>query len=116
MLLYSRRFTIWLISFLAVLIVYFVYNRLSRTPTIPTDITATSAGQLADVCDSNTSVGKIGDVGVGVIKNARYTTLNAQKQVERLGNRKALSEYLPPKLQLHDYGRAGKSRRGSRGR
>ena len=83
MLLYSRRFTIWLISFLAVLIVYFVYNRLSRTPTIPTDITATSAGQLADVCDSNTSVGKIGDVGVGVIKNARYTTLNAQKQVER---------------------------------
>ena len=43
----------------------------------------TPAGQLADVCDSNTSVGKIGDVGVGVVKNARYVTLNAQKQVER---------------------------------
>jgi len=83
MLLYSRRFTIWLVSFLAVLVVYFVYNRLSRTPTIPTDIMLTPAGQLADVRDSNTSVGKVGDVGVGIIKNAQYTTLNDQKQVER---------------------------------
>ena len=83
MLLYSRRFTIWLVSFLAVLVVYFIYNRLSRTPTIPTDTMLTPAGQLADVRDSDTSVGKIGGVGVGGIKNARYTTLNAQKQVER---------------------------------
>jgi hypothetical protein len=83
MLLYSRRFTIWLVSFLAVLVIYFIYNRVSRTPPIPTDIYITPAGQLADVCDTNTSVGKVGDVGVGVIKNARYTTLNAQKQVER---------------------------------
>ena len=83
MLLYSRRFTIWLVSFLAVLIVYFIYNRLSRTPPIPTGTSLTPAGQLADVCDSNVSVGKVGDVGVGIIKNARYTSLNAQKQVER---------------------------------
>ena len=83
MLLHSRRFTIWLVSFLAVLVVYFIYNRLSRTPTIPTDTTLTPAGQLADVRDSDTSVGKVGGVGVGSIKNARYTTLNAQKQVER---------------------------------
>jgi hypothetical protein len=83
MLLYSRRFTIWLVSFLAVLIIYFLYNRLSRIPPIPTDITTTPAGQLADVCDSAGSVGKVGDVGVGVIKNARYATLNDQKQVER---------------------------------
>jgi len=83
MLLYSRRFTIWLMSFLAVLVVYFIYNRLSRTPLIPTDIMTTPAGQLADVCDSTVSVGKVGDVGVGLIKNSRYTTLNAQKQVER---------------------------------
>jgi len=83
MLLYSRRFTIWLVSFLAVLVVYFIYNRVSRTPTIPTDASMTPAGQLADVCDSNGKVGMVGDVGVGVVKNARYTTLNAQKQVER---------------------------------
>ena len=83
MLLYSRRFTIWLVSFLAVLVVYFIYNRLSRTPPIPTDASMTPVGQLADVCDSNGKVGMVGDVGVGVVKNARYTTLNAQKQVER---------------------------------
>jgi hypothetical protein len=83
MLLYSRRFTIWLVSFLAVLVVYFIYNRLSRTPPIPTDASMTPAGQLADVCDSNGKVGMVGDVGVGVVKNARYVTLNAQKQVER---------------------------------
>jgi hypothetical protein len=83
MLLYSRRFTIWLVSFLAVLVVYFLYTRLTRTPTIPTDITTTPAGQLADVRDSNASIGKMGGVGVGIIKNARYTTLNDQKQVER---------------------------------
>ncbi len=83
MLLYSRRFTIWLVSFLAVLIVYFIYNRLNRTPTIPTDIMTTPAGQLANVRDSNVSVGKVGDVGVGIIKSARYVTRNAQKQVQR---------------------------------
>ena len=83
MLLYSRRFTIWLVSFLAVLVVYFIYNRLSRTPTIPTDIMTTPAGQLANMRNSNVNIGKVGDVGVGIIKNARYTTLNAQKQVER---------------------------------
>ena len=83
MLLHSRRFTIWLVSFLVVLVVYFIYNRLSRTPPIPTDASMTPAGQLADVCDSNGKVGMVGDVGVGVVKNARYTTLNAQKQVER---------------------------------
>ncbi len=83
MLLYSRRFTIWLVSFLAVLVVYFIYNRLSRTPPIPTDASMTPAGQLADVCDSNGKVGIVGDVGVGIVKNAYYTTLNAQKQVER---------------------------------
>jgi hypothetical protein len=43
----------------------------------------TPAGQLANVRDSNVNVGKVGDIGVGIIQNARYTTLNAQKQVER---------------------------------
>ena len=83
MLLHSRRFTIWLVSFLAVLVVYFIYNRVSRTPPIPTEAAMTPAGQLADMCDSTGRVGMVGDVGVGVVKNARYTTLNAQKQVER---------------------------------
>ncbi len=72
-----------LVSFLAVLIVYFIYNRLSRTPEIPAGITTTPAGQLADVCEMNSQIGKVGEVGIGAIKNARYTVLNDQKQVER---------------------------------
>ena len=35
------------------------------------------------MCDSNANVGMVGNVGVGVAKNVRYTKLNAQKQVER---------------------------------
>ena len=93
MLLYSRRFTIWLVSFLAVLVIYFIYTRVSRTPPIPTGALVTPAGQLADMCDSTGNIGKVGDVGVGIVKNARYTTLNAQKQVEReLGFRELLHQ------------------------
>jgi hypothetical protein len=83
MLVYSRRFTVWLVSFLAVLVIYFIYNRISRTPAIVENSSRQIAEQAADVCDSNDKVGKVGEVGVGVVKNARYTTLNAQKQVER---------------------------------
>jgi hypothetical protein len=83
MLVYSRRFTVWLVSFLAVLVVYFIYNRVSRTPAIIESSSRQIAEQAADVCDSNDKVGKVGEVGVGVVKNARYTKLNAQKQVER---------------------------------
>jgi hypothetical protein len=83
MLVYSRRFTVWLVSFLAVLVIYFIYNRLSRTPPIVESGSRQIVEPAADVCDSNSKVGKVGDVGVGVVKNARYTTLNAQKQVER---------------------------------
>ncbi len=83
MLVYSRRFTVWLVSFLAVLVIYFIYNRLSRTPPIVASGSGQLAERAADVCDSNDKVGMVGEVGVGVVKNARYTTLNAQKQVER---------------------------------
>jgi len=83
MLLSSRRFSVWLVSFLAVLVIYFIYNRVSRTPTITTGDSGQPAVLAADVCDSNERVGKVGEVGVGVVKNVRYTTLNANKQVER---------------------------------
>ena len=83
MLLYSRRFTVWLVSFLAVMVIYFIYNRLSRTPLIVESGSRQIVEPAADVCDSNSKVGMVGEVGVGVVRNARYITLNAQKQVER---------------------------------
>jgi len=83
MLLYSRRFTIWLVSFLAVLVIYFIYNRVSRTPPIPTDASITPAGQLADVCDSTGKVGMVGNVGVGIVKTPVIPRSTPKKQVER---------------------------------
>jgi hypothetical protein len=79
MFLHSRRFSIWLVSFLVVLVAYLIYNRMSRMP-----LTATGgrSGEITDVCDSNGRIGMVGEVGVGAVKNARYTILNAQKQVE----------------------------------
>lgn len=63
--------------------IYFIYNRLSRTPPIAASNSRQLTELIADVCDSNGSVGMMGEVGVGVVGNVRYTTLNAQKQVER---------------------------------
>ena len=83
MFLYSRRFNVWLVSFLAVLVIYFIYNRLSRTPLIATSDSRQPAELVMDACDSNDKVGKVGVVGVGEVKTFRYVTLNSQKQVER---------------------------------
>jgi lipopolysaccharide export system protein LptA len=80
---HSRRLNVWLVSFLTVLVVYFIYNRLSRTPSITTSDLGQSAESIMDACDSNGKVGMVGDVGVGLVTNVRYTTLNAQKQIER---------------------------------
>ncbi len=79
MLLHSRRFTIWLVSFLAVLVMYLVYNRMSRTPHLTEQYSYTG---IADVCDSNGRIGMVGDVGVGTAKNVRYNLLDANKQIE----------------------------------
>lgn len=78
MFLHSRRFSIWLVSFLVVLVAYLIYNRMSRRPPIPT---GGGSGEITDVCDSYDRIGMVGDVGVGVVKNARYIIRNAQKEV-----------------------------------
>jgi len=78
MFLHSRRFSIWLVSFLVVLVAYLIYNRMSRTPPIPT---GGGSGEITDVCDSDGRIGMVGDVGVGAVKNAHYTMLNAKKDV-----------------------------------
>jgi hypothetical protein len=83
MFLHSRRVSVWLVSFLTVLVIYFIYNRLSRTPEIAT-ISAVPAGTLQPPdYGGDTITGKVGNVGVGTAKKIRYTKLNAQKQVER---------------------------------
>jgi hypothetical protein len=84
MFLHSRRISVWLVSFLTILVIYFIYNRLSRTTEISTS-SAVPEGTLLPPqdYDGNTITGKVGNVGVGTAKNVRYTKVNAQKQVER---------------------------------
>jgi hypothetical protein len=83
MFLHSRRFSVWLLSFLAVLVIYFIYNKLNTTPMITTNNSRQPARTAVDVCDANAGVGMVGDVGIKTVRNARYTRLNPQKQVER---------------------------------
>ncbi len=81
----SRRISVWLVSFLAVLMIYFVYNRISRTPPIPLSGAKPQIGRAFDVCDINGKVGMVGDVGIRIAKNARYVWLDAQKQQRVFG-------------------------------
>jgi hypothetical protein len=84
MFLHSRRFGVWLVSFLMVLVIYFIYNRLSRSPEISiTSAVPEGTLQPPEDYDGNTITGKVGNVGIGTVKNVRYTKVNPQKQVER---------------------------------
>jgi hypothetical protein len=84
MFLHSRRISVWLVSFLIVVMLYFIYNRLSRTPAITTTSAVPAGMQLpTEGYDGNTITGRVGNVGVGTVKNVRYTKVNQQKQVER---------------------------------
>jgi hypothetical protein len=81
----SRKFFIWLISLVVVLIIYLLYNRISRTPQIDIDGRAESSGAVADsnVGRFGDEIGMIGDVGVEAVRKARYTHLNKDKKVDR---------------------------------
>ncbi len=76
----SRKLSIWVVSFGAVLMVFLLYSLSSRTPRIEIDI-----GPEAVNTDSNFGgeVGVVGGVGVGQVETARFTTLNKDKQIER---------------------------------
>ena len=81
----SRKFSIWLISLVVVLIIYLLYNRISRTPKIDIDTGTKSANTVVDsnVGRFGEEVGMIGDVGVEAVQEARYTHLNKDKKVDR---------------------------------
>ena len=75
-----RKLFVWLISLGAVFAVYLLVNMLSGTPRIKID----TAGQYVEPGgELDGSVGKVGDVGVGTVRTARFTNFNKQKQLER---------------------------------
>ncbi len=77
----SRKLRVWLISIGAIFVIYLFYNLISRTPPIEIDTGDTVAESNTVEFDGN--VGKVGGVGVGTIQKAKYTHLNAKKQVDR---------------------------------
>ena len=90
-----RKFVIGFVSLCVVLAAYLLYSRISSSPSIDTgpqvDIIESAADANAVAFDSE--IGKIGDVGLGAVRKAKYITLNKDKQVEReFGFEKLLSE------------------------
>lgn len=86
MFLNSRKFYVWLISLGVVLAIYLLYTRLSRTPPIDIDTGRKFTGTAVDsnVGQFGSEVGKIGDVGVGPVRKARFIDLDKKtKEVKR---------------------------------
>jgi hypothetical protein len=85
----SRKLYVWLISAAAVLVIYLLYNRISKTP--PIEVAPPSAGRggapaassLRDKTAGDSNIGMVGGVGIGPVQKAKYTHLNAKKQVDR---------------------------------
>ena len=90
-----RKFIIGFVSLCIVLAAYLLYNRLSSSPSIDTgpQVDIIESASDANAVDFDSEFGKIGDVGLGTVRKAKYITLNKDKQVEReFGFEKLLSE------------------------
>ncbi len=90
-----RKFLIGFISLGAVLAVCLLYSRVSKTPSVDTGPGAEFIESAADsnVVGLDSEVGKIGDVGLGPVRKAKYITLDKNKRVEReFGFEKLLHE------------------------
>jgi hypothetical protein len=80
-----RKLYVWLISAGAVLAIYLLYTQISETPPIEIDIGAKFADTAAEsnTGEFDSKIGMVGGVGVGPVQKAKYTHLNARKQVDR---------------------------------
>ena len=90
-----RKFVIGFVSLCVVLAAFLLYNRLSSSPSMDTgpDIDIIESASDANAVGFDSQIGKIGDVGLGPVRKAKYITLNKDKQVEReFGFEKLLSE------------------------
>ncbi len=76
----SRRFFVWFISLMVVVAAYLLYSQISETPSIKIDTSIKSPGAAVDF---DKEIGKIGDVGVGSVRKAKYIHLNENKEIDR---------------------------------
>jgi hypothetical protein len=90
-----RKFAIGFVSLCVVLAVYLLYSRLSSSPAIDTgpEIDIIKSASDANAVGLDNEIGKIGDVGIGPVRKAKYVTLNENKEIEReFGFEKLLNE------------------------
>jgi len=90
-----RKFIIGFVSLCIVLAAYLLYGRLSSSPSIDAgpQVDIIESASDANAVDFDSEFGKIGDVGLGTVRKAKYITLDKDKQVEReFGFEKLLSE------------------------
>ncbi len=80
-----RKFIIGFVSLCAVLGAYLLYNHLSGSSSIDADQQEDifESATDANAFDLDSGMGKIGDVGIGPVRKARYTTLGKNKEVVR---------------------------------
>ena len=80
-----RKFSIGLISLVAVLAVYMLYGRIDKTPPINTDAGAQFVDTVADsnLGDVDSKTGMIGTVGIETVQKAKYIIYNKNEEVER---------------------------------
>lgn len=89
-----RKFLIGFVSLGAVLAVYLLYSRVSKTPPID----AGPEAEFIESADSNMvglngEIGKVGDVGIGPVRKARYFKRDKNKRVvQEFGFEKLLHE------------------------
>jgi hypothetical protein len=90
-----RKFVIGFVSLCIVLASFLLYSRLSSSPSMDTgpQVDVIESASDANAVGFDSEIGKIGDVGLGTVRKAKYITLNKDKQVEReFGFEKLLSE------------------------
>ena len=91
-----RKFVIGFVSLCVVLAAYLLYSRLSSSPSIDTgaEVDIIESASDANAIGFDSEIGKIGGVGLGPVRKAKYITLNNKtNEVEReFGFEKLLSE------------------------
>lgn len=86
----SRKFYIWFFSSLGVCAAFLLYTKLNDMPSIEIGL---EAGSTEPTSEFGAKTGKVGEVGIGTVKKAKYIHLDDDKRIDReFGFEKLLHE------------------------
>ena len=67
-----RKLFVWLVSVGVVFAIYLLYSQISETPRIDIDTASELTESESNVAEFDGEVGRIGDVGVGTVRKAKF--------------------------------------------